>query len=341
MNVVGLTNRLINNKDAVEQVLEAIGHDNIRYNSSKNYFVFSRLDGDNANACNLFLDNLKLICYTRSDMNGDIYTLVMTELGLSFPKAIEFVTKTCGFSAEEFDIEIKKPFGGFYQGLIKEQTEPESTIKTYDMSILDDYTGMLSKQLFDDGISYKVQEDNYIGYDMWSNRITIPEFTFDGKICGIMGRLNKTDCGHDERWFPIVPCSRALTLYGYHRNYQTIKNKNLCIITESEKGPLQMESFGCKVGLGSCGCHISATQAKYIKGLMTDRIILAYDEGIDEEAIREEAKKLKLENNIVKNHVGYIYDREHDVLKKNSKASPTDYGRNKFSYLVKKCVTWI
>ena len=107
-----------------------------------------------------------------------------------------------------------------------------------------------------------------------------------------------------------------LTLYGYHTNYGNIQNKNLCIIGESEKFTQQLDSFGCYLGLASCGCHLSDTQAKYIKGLLVDKTILAYDEGLEEEYIREEAKKLKVNNTIFNNKVGYVYDRENIIIPK-------------------------
>ena len=61
---------------------------------------------------------------------------------------------------------------------------------------------------------------------------------------------------------------------------------------------MQAASFGCNCVLGASGCHISQTQAKYIKSLMTDRIIVAFDEGLDEEFVRNEAQKLVCNNSI-------------------------------------------
>ena len=80
---------------------------------------------------------------------------------------------------------------------------------------------------------------------------------------------------------------------------------------------------------------------KYIKSLLVDKTILAYDEGLEEEYIREEAKKLKVNNAIFNNKVGYVYDRENIIIPKESKGSPSDFGKEKFSYLIKNCVVWI
>ena len=56
---------------------------------------------------------------------------------------------------------------------------------------------------------------------------------------------------------------------------------------------------------------------------------------------REEAKKLKIDNAVFHNDVGYIWDSEHQVIPKGSKGSPSDYGKEGYLYLMKNCVKWI
>ena len=136
----------------------------------------------------------------------------MNRENLNFPEALEYIADLLGLRKSEFNKSVKIPFGGFYKKLIREIQEPETTMQTYD-------------------------------------RITVPEYTFDGKLCGIMGRSIDNNCTKEERWLPIIPCSRSLTLYGYHTNYEFIQRKNLYIVGESEKFPQQLDSFGCHIGL--------------------------------------------------------------------------------------------
>ena len=264
----------------------------------------------------------------------------MEKLDLSFPKSLEYVAEKLGIEKEKFNKKIILPFGGFYKGLIREIQEPEYSIKTYNDDILSPYLNKYNMMFFDDKINFQVQEEFKIGYDLETNRITVPIWTLDGKLCGIMGRLNDKNCLTEERWLPIIPCSRSLTLYGYIQNYHKIQQKRLCIVGESEKFSLQLKSFGCEIGMSTSGCYISDTQAKYLKSLLIPRTILAYDEGLEEEYIREQAKKLKVENHILQNQVGYIWDENNEVLEKGKKQSPSDLGKEKFTYLVKK-VKWI
>lgn len=340
MNALKLTEHLSNRKNEILNVLESIEYKSISYNSSKNELRFARDYGRNPSSVKLNIETLNFTCFSTNE-RGNLYTLVMKQKNLNFPQSLEYVADLLGLEKRTFNKSVKYPFGGFYKNLIREIQEPETVMKTYDANILNEYLGKFNMMFFRDGINYQTQEKYEIGYDLLSNRITVPEYTFDGKLCGIMGRSIDSNCSKEERWFPIIPCSRSLTLYGYHRNYEAIQSKGLCIVGESEKFPLQLDSFACQIGLGSCGCNLSDTQVKYIKGLLVDKTILAYDEGLEEEYIREEAKKLIINNTIFNNHVGYIFDRNNIVIPKGSKGSPSDFGKDKFTYLIKNCVTWL
>ena len=269
----------------------------------QNELRFSREDGHNPTAMRLKLDTLKFDGFSINE-HGNLYSLVMKTKKLSFPKALRYVAETLGLEKSQFSKKIRYPFGGFYKGLMKEIQEPEYSMATYDESILDEYTGKYNLMFFKDGISFQTQEHFNVGFDLESLRITVPEYTLDGKLCGIMGRLNDSKCSKDERWLPIIPCSRSLTLYGYHHNYESIQQKNIVVVGESEKFVQQLHSMGSYIGLATCGCDVSDIQAKHLKALMTSKIILAYDEGLEEEQIRLQAQKLILNNAVFQNHVG-------------------------------------
>ena len=342
MNVLRLNEILSGDEDKIYKILESLGYEDIvkKHTENGDYFVFANLDGDNKTAINVYLDSLNYNNYTRM-AKGNIYTLVMDVKRMSFPASLEYITNVLNLDKDSLQQEIKYPFGGFYKNLIRQSLEPEYSMKTYDDSILEEYSNKFSRLFFEDGISYDSQKEYNVGYDICSKRITIPELTLDGKICGIMGRLNDKNCPHEDRWLPLIPCSRNLTLFGYTKNYKSIKQKDLCIIGESEKAPMQLSSFKCNVGIGTCGDDISDVQAKYIKGINASRIIVGYDEGLEEDKIRSQAEKLIVNNYLFKNKVGYIFDRNHEIMKKGSKCSPYDMGKKAFVELVKKHTVWI
>ena len=301
----------------------------ITYRNQKNELRFSREDGHNPTAMRLKLDTLKFDGFS-INAHGNLYSLVMKTKHLSFPKALKYIAETLGLEKSQFSQKIRYPFGGFYKGLMREIREPEYSMTTYDDSILNDYIGKYNLMFFKDGINFQTQQFFNVGFDIETLRITVPEYTLDGRLCGIMGRLNDSRCPKDERWLPIIPCSRSLTLYGYHHNYETIQQKNIVVVGESEKFVQQLHSMGSYVGLATCGCDVSEIQAKHLKALMTSKIILAYDEGLEEDQIRTQAEKLILDNAMFRNKVGYVFDRDNLILPKGSKASPSDLGKGAF-----------
>lgn len=340
VNALSLSNYLTNNVDACITLLESMGYTQITYRARKNELRFSHEDGHNPTAMQLKLDTLKFNGFS-INLYGNLYTLVMKTENLSFPDALNYIAKELGLNKSQFNKRTRYPFSGFYRGLMKEIREPELSMETYDESILDEYLGKYNLMFFRDGINFQTQEHFKVGFDLETLRITVPEYTLDGRLCGIMGRLNDSKCPKEDRWLPIIPCSRSLTLYGYHRNYDMIQQKNIVVIGESEKFVQQLHSMGIRVALATCGCDVSDIQAKYLKSLMTKKIILAYDEGLEEEQIRSQAEKLVLNNSVFQNRVGYIFDRDNEILPKGSKASPSDLGISSFLSLIKKCVVWL
>lgn len=339
MNVMRVNEALSADEDIVREILEELGFTQLTFDACKRTFRFAREEGRNPTSMVLNLDTLSFHCFS-TNSKGNLYTLIMQRKDMNFPNALKWAADYAGLDKEEYDIDIQLPFGGFFQGLVKEISEPEFSMKTYDESELDEYKGFYNTMFLKDGISFESQEKFNIGYDTLSNRVTIPIYSLDNKLIGIMGRYNGK-CEKEERWLPIIPCSRSLTVYGFNENYQSIQEKGMAVIFESEKSVMQCHSFGCNIALATSGCHISDTQAKHIKSMFLPKIILAYDEGLSQEDIIAEAEKLKMDNQIYKNQVGYIYDREHKYLPEGSKASPSDLGKEVFSKLVKECVVWL
>lgn len=337
MNLLKINEELRRDENLIYKLIESLGYEDIR--DCGDNFRVKNLDGDSANAI-AFYKTGYFVNFTRG-IRGDAFAFVMYAKQCNFVTAMNYIVDTLGLNKDELNQDIVYPFGGFYRKLTREVNEPEANMTTYDESILGEYYGMYNELFFKDGISYCTQAKYNVGYDVWSNRITIPEYTFDGKLCGIMGRLNDSKCKHEERWLPLIPCSRNLTLFGYHRNYNHIQKKSMAVVFESEKSTMQMNTFGSRIALSSCGCHLSNTQVRYLKALMVDRIIIAYDEGLEEEYIRNEAEKLKMNNHLIQNRVGYVYDKDNDVLPKGSKASPSDLGKDAFVELMKKKVVWL
>ncbi|MGF6375011.1 DNA primase [Clostridiales Family XIII bacterium PM5-7] len=340
MNVIQLNEHLFGNKNAIEQILESVGCANISYNSQRNEIRCSREEGKNPTGVLVDVENLKFKCFSTNE-GGTIYNLVMYKMGISFPQALHYVADVLGIDKQQLSRKIELPFGGFYKDLIRSSKEPELNMETYDIEILKQYGSVGNMRFAKDGIDFTTQEKFHLGYDVITDRITVPQWSFSGELVGIMGRSNINDVPDEYRWLPIIPCSRGYTIFGYHQNYSKIQQQQLCIISESEKGVMQMSSMGYNYGLATCTNHISTTQEKYIKALMVDKIVVAYDQGMSEDLIRYEASKLIVDNAIYKNKVGYIYDKDGEILNKNKKDSPTDLGKQCFQELMRNYIKWL
>lgn len=344
ISVIKLSEILKDNYEAITLLLNEIGVDNIKENKTKGEIRFSREYGWNPTSSVLDVNSLRYYCFSHVNFFGNIYTLVMDKKNLQFKECLEWIAKVLKLDIDNSfnTTKIRLPFKGFFKQLSKYQTEPpELTLPKYDNSILEPYNNKFNTMFFKDGINYQTQQYFNIGYDVISNRITIPEYDISGNLVGIMGRLNDCNCNYGERWLPLISCKRGYLLYGFHLNYKYIQEQNIVFIGESEKFVMQLHSMGIHTGLALGTNHISKVQEQYLKELRSKRIILCFDEGVKEEDIRDEISKLKSNNLLYTNSVGYIYDKDNDILTADSKDSPTDLGKEKFAELLKNHLIWL
>lgn len=341
ISVDKLNDYLIDNVDAIVEILQELGFENIH--QKKNEIRCSWEPGSNPSATVINVKTLLFYCFSNGE-KGNLISLIMLRLKKGFPQSLKWAAELLGLEKSKLEskVKIKPVFNGFFKRMIHEDTEENNLLKTYDLNKLEPYSGKLSHLFAQDGINYDTQRFFQVGYDNISNRITIPQWSIEGELVGIMGRLNVSQVEPDEmRWLPIIPCQRGHTLYGYHFNYAEINKKRYCFIGESEKFVMQLRSMGVHNALATCGCNISSLQERYIKSLFCKRVILSYDEGLEEEQIREQAKKIEMCNPIFNTKVGYIYDSDGEILKKGTKNSPSDLGKGAFESLVKTKIKWL
>lgn len=236
----------------------------------------------------------------------------------TFPQALEYIQKCTKIKVS--DIKTHKPFNGFYSHLLADPISPETIMKTYTEADLPP-SDSLSKMFLDDGVDLLTQERYGIRYCHETNQIIIPERNINGQLVGAKQRNNDRNCDLSDRWGMYIPYSKSLCVYGYSEHYMNIIHKKICVIFEAEKSVLIGDSNNFYYGLAIGGHNISPTQAKYIKSLGCRKIILAFDEGIANEEVEYNAKKLLINNNIYQNKIGFI---DTTAIEKGSKNSPID-----------------
>lgn len=328
-----IQSNLIQNPNLIVDVLTRLDYSHIR--DRGRYYQFPNKDGDNMSACSILKSTLQYQNYTRN-RSGNIFTLVMEDEDCNFSEALKKISSWLGFK-EEVNKHKKLPFKGFYKNILKD-TSDHNLLKEYDTNLLPP-KNCLSDIWVKDGASLISQEKFGVRYDLENDSVAIPIYDMYGRLVGCKNRKMNVNTPIESRFFASLPYSKTRVVYGLNVNYQDIINKKTLFIFESEKSVLQCDSFGFNYAVGISGHDISSAQADIIKSLMCDKIIVAFDEGVSEDCIVYNCKKLKTDK-IITNKVGYIYDRDNIYLKHGSKNSPTDLGYKKFKELTKLC-KWI
>jgi len=330
-----IESRIISSPDKILKVLEYLNYDNIREKDT--YFQFPNHNGDNMSACSIYKNTLAYINFSHNKQ-GNLFTLVKEEKGFSLKGAISKIIEITEIDDKDLTRKkIKYPFGGFYKKLNKKKSVIKDDYKIYDEDLLPPSTN-LSTYWLKDCVSLLSMEKFGVRYS-FNNEILIPIYDLFDNLIGC--KVRKIDADSNNRFYSLLGYSKTRVLYGLNVNYSDILNKNILFIFESEKSVLQCDSYGmnCAVAIG--GHNISNIQSDMIKGLRIDKIIVAFDEGIPEEEIIYNCNKLKLNNLIVKNKVGYIFDNDNEFLEKGSKDSPSDLGKDKFLKLMKNKTVWL
>lgn len=328
--------KFIYDNQKVEEVLENIGCHSIRNHGS--YLTCGNKTGDNRAAITVYNNEyLSTINYTRQissnpSLPTDIINLVEYNENLNFFQAIKFLCNLFGldvYSNAEDDLpeslRITKMLLGMNNGNVEDDETPIKPIPEHVLSYYQ--TPCVNDMFLRDGISYQSQIDFLLGYDSETNRLTIPIFDEHNQLVSIKGRLFKETISEDElKYIYLFKCPRNKILFGYNKTQNYIKEQGKAVITESEKGVLQLWSYGYKNGIGIGGKKISKIQVEKLTRLAVD-LIFAFDHDVQKEEI-ENISKMFIDG--VK--IYSIYDEE-NIL--GEKESPTD-SREKFEYLINK-----
>ena len=336
MDVYGLKNHIINNPELIELVLEKTGFHYIDDSFGRgNEYRCARKEGRNPTSVKVNKSTLSATCFS-TNLKGDLISLVQSKLSISFPAAVKKISEIVNYKFNTTE-STYTPFGGYYKKIARLKDQEELDIEVYTDEILKRFIICPNLLFYRDGITPDVQIKYKIGYDSITGRISVPWYSLDGQLCGVMGRINRREVSEDEtKWFPIIPFPKSKTLYGYMENYNSIQEKSAVMVGESEKHSLQLASKGLNIGISLGGSFLSEVQANHIKSLFPKRIIVMMDEGLEEEHSREIAKKLK-GHRYYKNQVYYIYDKNNLYLPKGSKMAPSDLHKSTLNSLVKQC----
>ena len=291
MDISALKDYIVDN-DCVGSVLESLGCKQIT--RPDNRYSACNVEGDNPNEVNVFLPSLSVVDYTRDldtvSTYHDIFTLAQFFLKCNFFDALKFVCDSIGLSLYhdfEEDVPESIKITRTLMQMIYDNSdgEPEKPLRPIPEQVLSYYISCVNDMFRNDGISYEVQHVFELGYDPWSNRITIPIRNYDGALLGVKGRwFGEVPEGADiQKYFYLEPCNKGQVLYGLDKSYEFIQSSHCVYVGESEKFVMQLWSYGDKNCVSTGGKTITRQQIEMLSRLCVDVILcLDKDVGLDE-----------------------------------------------------------
>ena len=298
-----------------------------------------------------YSDNKLFHCYTECG-TLNIFDVVMQSLEVDFKESLQFICDIAGIDnntlngfTEGFNTKMDEELEGFFERFKIKEFEPAEPFNVLNENILHYYYPYYHKSWIDEGISIATMRKFGIKFDIENNRIIIPHRDIFGHLIGVRARnLNESEIAEGRKYIPIYHKGETLlnhatgnNLYGAFENKSDIMAVKTIILMESEKGVMQLDSFGIPYGVAVSGSNLSMQQIYLLKQLGVSEVIIALDkeyENIGDDLERIYAVKIRksfIEKLRTDFKVSIIWDSRNLL---DIKDSPTDKGKDVFEKLL-------
>ena len=322
-----LKKQLLENPENICTLLEEFDFAHITL--KRNEIRFAR-NSDGGPNIRIRLNNeyLNVTDYVNS-IHTDIISYIIKEKHTDFRSVLSAIKRILNLSDDWRPQSPRLIFGGVYEHIIH---RTDSSPKTYDESILDEYLKVPNERFQRDNISLEAQMKFGIGYDVGTDRITIPIRDQHGSLMGIKGRRNyETDNEEDPKYLYLVPCQMSKTLFGYSTNYSSMYGGTVMVF-ESEKSVLQCASYGYHNAVALGSNSLSEYQAKMILSLNPQKVIFMLDSDLPLDNTKRNIDMLRSVAIMRDLQINYFDWTE--CLELPAKASPSDEGKEVFEYIL-------
>ena len=322
----------------IPTILEELGCHHIR--KKDGYFQCANPDGDNTTAVCVYENtSLTTINYTRDISNGknihtDLISLVEFYKNETFPYAVKWICDVLDIDYySNLDEDLPKSLQ-LTKMLVEMQSvdteaETEKPLKPIPEKILSYFKPYVNDMFCEDGVGYDTQVEFEIGYDEFTNRITIPIRDDLGNLVGVKARYFYRQVPEDEQKFIYIEkCARSQILYGLYKTINFIKKAQRVFVVEAEKGVQQLYDKGYFEAVATGGSKISKNQIDKLTRLCVP-IIFVFDKDITKEEL----------DNIASRFIDgtEVYALIDTIGILNEKESPTD-DISKFEQLLERCM---
>ena len=321
--------RLLEQPEAIEHILDAFGFARIKRNHREIRAAFE--EGMNPTAVVIRLqdnENLFVKDWERN-VSLDLINYLIKSKNIPFKDVMNVIKQELHLDSIYNYKRKSGLFGGIYNNISR--SNGEISVTTYPEEILEQFGHTPNTLWLKDGISLSTQRKWGIGYDVLSQRITMPIRTSTGEVMCIKGRLNGTPEEFEPKYLYIINGPMSQTLFGYSENYSSLY-ENEILIVESEKSVLKMDSWGYNnvVALGSNS--LSTTQAKLIMSLNPKRVTFLLDKSLSLENTKRNADLLKTFCTMRQLEIRY-WNWENNITLED-KAAPCDDTKEELEYIL-------
>jgi DNA primase len=321
--------KLLEQPESIEHILDAFGFDKIRKNHRELRCSFE--PGMNPTAVVIRLqdnENLFVKDYERN-LSLDLINYLIKSKDVPFKDVMNAIKQELHLDSIYNYRKKTGLFGGLYDKISR--SNDEISVTTYPEEILEQYGNIPNTLWLKDGISLSTQRKWGIGYDVLSQRITMPIRTSTGEIMAIKGRLNGEPEEFEPKYLYLVNGPMSQTLFGYSENYSALYESDILIV-ESEKSVLKLDSWGYNnvVALGSNS--LSIAQAKLLMSLNPKSVTFLLDKSLPLENTKRNANLLK--TFCTMRQLKMRYWNWEDNLTLNDKSAPCDDSKEEFEYIL-------
>lgn len=321
--------QLIEDPAHIVSLLDLYGFAHIRMRDAEIRCAFD--EGMNPTAIVIRLrnnENLFVKDYERN-LSCDIINYFIKAKNATFKDVINAIKKELGIESIYNFKRQTGLFDGLYNRLTRLNNDIE--VKTYPEEVLEPYGNTPNLLWLRDGISLETQCKWGVGYDVLSQRITLPIRTSTGEILAVKGRLNGIPEEYEPKYLYLINGPMSQALYGYFENHDSLYENDV-IVVESEKSVLKMDSWGYNnvVALGSNS--LSATQAKLLLSLNPKRVIFMLDKSLPLENTKRNADMLETFCTMKQLDICYWNWKENITLE--DKSAPCDDTKAEFEYIL-------
>lgn len=322
-----LKKQLLEDPENIYTLLEEFEFEHITIKRNEIRFARNSEGGQNIRIKLENNDYLNVTDYARSE-HCDIVSYIIKEKHTDFRTILTAIKRILHLSDDWRPQNRRLIFGGVYENIMHKVDAPP---KVYDESTLDEYLKAPNVRFQRDHISLETQMEFGIGYDVKTDRITIPIRDQHGSLMGIKGRANFEVNEETPKYLYLVPCQMSKTLFGYSTNYSSMYGSTIMVF-ESEKSVLQCASYGYHNAVALGSNSLSEYQAKMILSLNPQKVIFMLDSDLPLENTKRNIDMLRSVAIMRDLQINYFDWTE--CLELPAKASPSDEGKEVFEYIL-------